>query len=259
MTNDPLAASAITPFNLEELRARSKRWNVTTYDVERCIEEIDRLRAEIAFSRPTDAEQLAVLNYQLFVGASQRAERAEAEIRRLQSFSRAVKEPDQRYFDLRDAVTMWAGDGVISDDTVISLATEHATIAERCTCAISDDRTERGVPQLRMVPLLSIQRVEWAYPYGSEEPYVKISDLDKISRAEGAISSPQPKKCPTCDSPKPELHPSMQPDGGEVQLCKNPWHEPFTKAFGAISSPASQKNENDTPSFDAVPASTEDK
>lgn len=30
--------------------------------------------------------------------------------------------------------------------------------------------------------------------------------------------------CPTCASPKPELHPSMQPDGGEVQICRNPWH-----------------------------------
>jgi hypothetical protein len=34
----------------------------------------------------------------------------------------------------------------------------------------------------------------------------------------------RPKSCPTCESPRPELHPSMQPDGGEVQICKDPWH-----------------------------------
>lgn len=31
----------------EEIRARSKRWMTTCYDTERCIEEIDRLRAVI--------------------------------------------------------------------------------------------------------------------------------------------------------------------------------------------------------------------
>lgn len=86
-------------------------------------------------------------------------------------------------------MTTYAGDGVISEDAVLSMASEHATIAERCTCAISDDKTERGVPQLRVIPLVSLQRVEWAYPYGSEEPYVKLSDLDRISRASPRASA----------------------------------------------------------------------
>lgn len=30
-------------------------------------------------------------------------------------------------------------------------------------------------------------------------------------------------KCPTCDSPQPELHPAMQHEG-EVQVCGNEWH-----------------------------------
>lgn len=34
--------------DLDDLRARSKRWQTTCYDTERCIEEIDRLRAKLA-------------------------------------------------------------------------------------------------------------------------------------------------------------------------------------------------------------------
>ncbi len=31
------------------------------------------------------------------------------------------------------------------------------------------------------------------------------------------------ERCPTCDSPKPELHPAMQFEG-EVQPCRDAWH-----------------------------------
>ena len=34
-------------------------------------------------------------------------------------------------------------------------------------------------------------------------------------------------KCPTCDSPAPHLHPSVQV-GGEVSLCPDPFHEQVT-------------------------------
>lgn len=32
-----------------------------------------------------------------------------------------------------------------------------------------------------------------------------------------------PQRCPTCDSPAPHLHPSIQHEG-EVQPCKDAWH-----------------------------------
>jgi hypothetical protein len=31
-----------------------------------------------------------------------------------------------------------------------------------------------------------------------------------------------PDRCPLCESPKPELHPSL--GGGEVDPCEHPWH-----------------------------------
>lgn len=30
-------------------------------------------------------------------------------------------------------------------------------------------------------------------------------------------------KCPTCESPSPELHPAVQHEG-EVEICADPWH-----------------------------------
>lgn len=30
-------------------------------------------------------------------------------------------------------------------------------------------------------------------------------------------------RCPTCDSPSPELHPAIQ-CGGEVEVCHDPFH-----------------------------------
>jgi predicted HAD superfamily Cof-like phosphohydrolase len=32
-----------------------------------------------------------------------------------------------------------------------------------------------------------------------------------------------PRRCPTCDSPRPGLHPAMQLEG-EVNICKDVWH-----------------------------------
>ena len=31
------------------------------------------------------------------------------------------------------------------------------------------------------------------------------------------------ERCPTCDSPSPELHPAVQHEG-EVEICKDQWH-----------------------------------
>lgn len=44
--------------------------------------------------------------------------------------------------------------------------------------------------------------------------------------AVGAPREAPPSKCPKCESPNPALHPSLQPDGGEVHLCSHPFHAP---------------------------------
>jgi len=55
----------------------------------------------------------------------------------------------------------------------------------------------------------------------------KSSFKEQSEKSEAASRGPGvsvPAKCPTCDSPKPELHPAMQADGGEVQICRDQWH-----------------------------------
>jgi hypothetical protein len=37
----------------------------------------------------------------------------------------------------------------------------------------------------------------------------------------------QQTKCPTCDSPAPELHPAVQCEG-EVQICRDSFHAEIT-------------------------------
>ena len=53
------------------------------------------------------------------------------------------------------------------------------------------------------------------------------------------VSAEPPVKCPTCQSPQPYLHPSMQPDGGEVQPCGDAWHKTTPTNWSLISAPAS--------------------
>ncbi len=43
-------------------------------------------------------------------------------------------------------------------------------------------------------------------------------------RATLAAQDAKPRKCPTCDSPSPHLHPAVQYEG-EVQVCSNRWHK----------------------------------
>lgn len=45
-----------------------------------------------------------------------------------------------------------------------------------------------------------------------------------LKRAGDDVKAVGRSRCPTCESPDPRRHPSMQPDGGEVQPCRDPWH-----------------------------------
>jgi hypothetical protein len=50
----------------------------------------------------------------------------------------------------------------------------------------------------------------------------RVGSLPDVPLA-GLLS--KPPRCPRCDSKAPNLHPAMQADGGEVNLCLDPWHD----------------------------------
>jgi hypothetical protein len=41
----------------------------------------------------------------------------------------------------------------------------------------------------------------------------------------GDLQGSRPDQCPTCESPNPAMHPATQADGGEVNLCRDSWHD----------------------------------
>jgi hypothetical protein len=45
-------------------------------------------------------------------------------------------------------------------------------------------------------------------------------------------------RCPRCSAPHPELHPAMQAEGGEVQLCEHPWHVPTAEQIRMLEKAA---------------------
>jgi hypothetical protein len=47
-----------------------------------------------------------------------------------------------------------------------------------------------------------------------------------------SVPAERARRCPTCDSPNPTLHPSMQSDSGEVQICENLWHNSAPMSAG---------------------------
>jgi len=53
-----------------------------------------------------------------------------------------------------------------------------------------------------------------------------------------------PRNCPTCDSPQPQLHPAVQFEG-EVQPCKDSWHNRPDWGLAARSSEAAPAADED--------------
>lgn len=53
-------------------------------------------------------------------------------------------------------------------------------------------------------------------------------EIPNSSTCKEPLQIARPQRCPTCDSPSPEMHPAMQ-SGGEVQPCQDGWHKEAPK------------------------------
>jgi hypothetical protein len=85
------------------------------------------------------------------------------------------------------------------------------------------------VPDVEMAPERAV-----AAPGASEAPALVSADGPPGTQALSVDPGAAPAdRCPRCESTGRALHPAMQADGGEVQICPHPWHQ--TAAEGAPS------------------------
>ena len=112
------------------------------------------------------------------------------------------------------------------------LATLQAQLADRDAMILQMGKQAARLAKDGIAAKAQLRQVEGAYQkllnviddsHDEDLPIEIIEARDEAYKFLVAQDA-KPRKCPTCDSPSPHLHPAVQHEG-EVQVCSNRWHK----------------------------------
>jgi len=104
-----------------------------------------------------------------------------------------------------------------------------ALLRETPEPAGADEKQRYALRQCYVLALREARREQHQNPNQSSRwnhiiRFCRDADLNGTITASSVLrDTPAVRRCPTCDSPSPELHPSVQWEG-EVQPCRDEWH-----------------------------------